>query len=106
RGVTIFSPAVDGSRVFFGETDISDARLDLYTSATQTFVFHNNYQDNVSGFNGGTQAYSAEAGLAIQGLGSTINVYDNSLHLLQSLQPLGANASFAAAAFDATGAHV
>ncbi|HEX4738402.1 MAG TPA: hypothetical protein VH331_12660, partial [Allosphingosinicella sp.] len=102
---TILAPGLDGGRVFLGETNISDARVDLYAPTGQ-FLSHNNYQDGVQGYDHGAVAYSGAAGLGVEGIANQVFVFDNNARLVQTLTPGSQGAGFAAAAFDATGANL
>jgi Ca2+-binding RTX toxin-like protein len=89
RMASVLSPSNDGSYTFVSETDISDARLDMYRRGVGMSAFHGWYADGIEGNNAGVQAISGEAGLAVQGLWSEINVYDLNLHLQHSFPMQG-----------------
>jgi trimeric autotransporter adhesin len=96
----------EGPRVLVGEANISDARIDMYTSSAGVTAVHENYADGVSGFNDGVQAYSAQAGLAAQGLGSQIHIYNDQLQYqfnLGQLDPEVSAGGVGGLAFDSTG---
>ncbi|HEV8407163.1 MAG TPA: hypothetical protein VGQ34_04440, partial [Sphingomicrobium sp.] len=73
---SVLSGGGDGSGTLVGEVNISDARLEMFTSGTGITAVHENYADNVYGFNDGVQAYNAHSGLAVQSVGSDIYVYN------------------------------
>jgi Ca2+-binding RTX toxin-like protein len=100
------SVARDGSGAFIEEANISDAAVHVYRTASNQLFYHGLYADNVQGFNYGVQAYSGEAGLGVQGLGSHIYVYGNDAKLKIDLATLGYNYWPSAMAFDATGSHL
>ena len=67
---------------------------------------HGNYADGVEGYNSGVQAYSEQAGLVAQGLGSEINIYNGQLQYqfdLSQLDPQVSAGGVAGLAFDASG---
>ncbi|HEY0084539.1 MAG TPA: calcium-binding protein [Allosphingosinicella sp.] len=96
----------DGSRVLLGEANISDARMLVYDPKEGVVSRQEWYEYNVSGFNSGRQAYSLEAGTAVQILGSNVHVYDALLTYrfdLAALHSRWAYGGLEMAAFDETG---
>jgi Ca2+-binding RTX toxin-like protein len=74
------------------EDGISDAPVKVFTSGTGITASHGLYQDGVEGYNYGVVAIDEMKGLVAQGLGSTVNIYDLSLHFafdLNSYKALG-----------------
>jgi Ca2+-binding RTX toxin-like protein len=103
---TVFTVSPDGSYVFAAPENISDARLLIYQNGVGITANHGMYQDGVMGFNWGVQAFSATAGLAVQGMGTVLNIYDDQLHYefdLSQLHPELAAGGISGVAFDASG---
>jgi Ca2+-binding RTX toxin-like protein len=98
----------DDTSVFVGESNISDARVDIYQNGSVPY-HHQFYADGVSGFNNGILAYSAEAGLAAQSVpGNGLHIYNASLSYLRDLSDTFPQwmSGVAGLAFDATGANL
>ncbi|HEY0130548.1 MAG TPA: calcium-binding protein [Allosphingosinicella sp.] len=82
---TWLSPSEDGRWVFMAEGNSSDPKLDMYRTPLGFAAWRHNYQDDVTGYNDGFQAYSGEAGLAVQVVGRRILILDNALRLQRDL---------------------
>ena len=99
----------DGSHTLIGESNISDARMDIFTGGSGITAVHQNYADGVQGFNTGVQAYSAETGLAAQSLGTHIYIYNSDLQYqvdLGQLDPQVTAGGVAGLAFDDSGQYL
>jgi Ca2+-binding RTX toxin-like protein len=97
------SPGVSGTAVYVGESNISDASMGMFRTATGQYTYRGNYADNISGFNSGVQAYSGEAGLSVQVLDQHAYVFNDNLQLVKDLL---LDSSAVAAAFNAAGTHL
>lgn len=103
---SILSRTTDGSLVLVGESNISDAPMNLYRSGFGIFARHNTYQDDVMGFNNGMQAISGNGALVAQYVYGAIHIYDGALdHKLDliSARPNSAPISVGGLAFDPEG---
>lgn len=90
EGPTLTSSA-DDSHVLVSPLGISDAPLFIYTAGSGITASHQNYADNIQGYNAGVQAISPDGSLSVEGV--SLAVYDSSLHLVTKLSdrfPFGA----------------
>lgn len=81
----------DDSHVLVSPLNTSDAPLFIYTTGTGITASHQNYADNIQGYNAGVQAISPNGSLSIEGV--SLAVYDSNLHLITKLSdrfPFGA----------------
>jgi Ca2+-binding RTX toxin-like protein len=106
RHDSVMSPSDDSSRILLTEADISDAPLRMLENGA-IVANHQLYQDNISGFNEGVQAYSDDGGFVAQHLeGTGIVIYNEALQLQIKLSTMSARWTQSAAsglAFDAAG---
>ncbi|MBV1691747.1 VCBS repeat-containing protein [Novosphingobium sp. G106] len=89
RGAQIFAQngtltaTPNKSEILHLPSNISDAPLFIHDASGAVIASHQNYADNVMGYNFGVQAISPSGSLVVQGVG--LNVYDGSLHYITSL---------------------
>jgi Ca2+-binding RTX toxin-like protein len=77
----------DRHLTLIAEPGISNGPLFVYDDQQGSVAAHgDDYQSPAkAGFNFGSQAISETAGLVAQGIGDTINIYDLSLHIIQTV---------------------
>jgi len=80
----VLSPSADHSIILLAPQNISDAPLFTYNSGKGITASHQNYQDNVSGYNSGIQAISPGGGMIAQYIGQ-IHIYDSNLKYLTNV---------------------
>lgn len=73
----------DKNHIAFMPSNISDDPVFVYTAGKGITASHEDYADNVMGYNNGVQAISPDGNLVVQGSG--LHVYDGQLHLLTTL---------------------
>jgi Ca2+-binding RTX toxin-like protein len=69
RSGSLLTRSLDGSQVLVAEVNISDAQLRIYKAGVGLVAASGNYDDDVSGFNRGVQAFSGATGMAAQHVG-------------------------------------
>ena len=97
----------DHSFTLEAPSNISDAPLYMFESGAGFVASHDGYDDDVSGFNWGVQAISEEADLVVQGLGSTLHVYNLGLNYQLELNSTDyGGEAVEGLAFDLAGEHL